>query len=191
MKADKPGNRIDALLHLPGIKVKGLDMTIYFENESEIDFSPEFDPEDLCEEILDAFLDYVQCPFETEVSLLLVSKEKIQEINKETRNIDNATDVLSFPMNHYPIAEDFSHLENCPDAFHPETGELLLGDIVISVEHIKKQAEDYGHSRKREFAFLLVHSLLHLIGYDHMEDGERIIMEKKQKDFLSSIGIER
>ncbi len=166
-------------------------MTIYFENESGIDFSSEFEPETLSSEILSAFLDYTQCPYEAEVSLLLVSEEKIREINAQMRNIDNATDVLSFPMNEYPAAGDFSHLETMPDAFHPETGELLLGDIVISAKHIEKQAEAYGHSRKREFAFLMVHSLLHLIGYDHMEETERRIMEENQRDFLNSIGIER
>ena len=166
-------------------------MTIYFENESGADFSPEFNSENVCSEIFEAFLDYVDCPYEAEISLILVSDKKIREINREMRNLDKATDVLSFPMNEFPIAGDFSHLENAADAFHPETGELLLGDIVISTEHVEKQAEEYGHSRKREFAFLLVHSLLHLIGYDHMEDKERILMEEKQREFLNSIGIER
>lgn len=166
-------------------------MTIYFENESETDFSPEFNPETLSSDILNAFLDYVKCPYEAEVSLMLVTEAKIQEINLEMREIDSPTDVLSFPMNEFPCAGDFSHLESMPDAFHPESGELLLGDIVISAEHIKKQAEAYGHSRKREFAFLMVHSLLHLIGYDHMEETERDRMEEIQRKFLSYIGIER
>ena len=150
-------------------------MTIYFENESDADFSPEFNVENICSEILKAFLDYVNCPYETELSLILVTDKKIREINREMRDIDKATDVLSFPMNEFPLAGDFSQLESAPDAFHPETGELLLGDIVISIEHVEKQAEEYGHSRKREFAFLLVHSLLHLIGYDHIEEKDRIL----------------
>ena len=166
-------------------------MTIYFENESGASFSPEFEPENVCSDIFEAFLDYADCPYEAEISLILVTDKKIREINREMRNLDKATDVLSFPMNEFPFAGDFSHLENAADAFHPETGELLLGDIVISAEHVEKQAEDYGHSRKREFAFLLVHSLLHLIGYDHMEEKDRILMEKKQREFLSFIGIER
>lgn len=166
-------------------------MTIYFENESKTDFSPDFSPETLSQEIFDAFLNYVKCPYEAEISLVLVSEEKIQEINAQMRKIDSATDVLSFPMNEFPCAGEFSHLETIPGAFHPETGELLLGDIVISAEHIKKQADTYGHSRKREFAFLMVHSLLHLIGYDHMEETERDHMEEIQKKFLSFIGIER
>lgn len=166
-------------------------MTIYFENESGVDFSPEFNPENICSEVFEAFLDYSDCPYEAEISLILVTDKKIWEINREIRNMDKATDVLSFPMNEFPLAGDFSHLENMPDAFHPETGELLLGDIIISTEHVEKQAEEYGHSRKREFAFLLVHSLLHLIGYDHMEEKDRNIMEEKQREFLSFIGIER
>ena len=166
-------------------------MTIYFENESSMDFSPEFNPENICLEVFEKFLDYVDCPYEAEISLILVTDKKIREINREMRNLDKATDVLSFPMNEFPLAGDFSHLENTLDAFHPETGELLLGDIVISTEHVEKQAEEYGHSRKREFAFLLVHSLLHLIGYDHLEEKDRILMEEKQREFLSLIGIGR
>lgn len=166
-------------------------MTVYFEDEGNMDFSPEFEPEKLAGELLESFLDFVQCPYEAEVSLMLVTDEKIQEINKAMRDIDRSTDVLSFPMNDFPTAGDFSHLEKAPDAFHPETGELLLGDIVISTEHVISQAEAYGHSRKREFAFLMVHSLLHLIGYDHMEEGERLLMEEKQRSFLDFIGIRR
>lgn len=166
-------------------------MHIFFENESEIDFTLEFDPERLAGEILEAFLDFSGCPYEAEVTLMLVGDAEIQEINRDMRSIDRATDVLSFPMNEFPISGDFSHLEESPDAFHPETGELLLGDIVISAEHVRSQAEAYGHSEKREFAFLMVHSLLHLIGYDHMEEDERENMEEKQRELLSFIGIER
>lgn len=166
-------------------------MTIYFENESQTDFFPEFSPENLSREILDDFLEYVKCPYEAEVSLLLTTETEIQEINKKMRKIDKTTDVLSFPMNEFPCAGEFSHLETAADAFQPETGELLLGDIVISAEHIKKQADTYGHSQKREFAFLMVHSLLHLIGYDHIKEDERKKMEEIQRNFLSFIGIER
>lgn len=164
-------------------------MTIYFEKEAD-DF-PEFDAENVCSELLKAFLDFTECPYEPEVSVLLVTEEKIREINQETRHLDQATDVLSFPMNEFPVAGDFSHLEGLPDAFDPETGELLLGDIVISTDHVKKQAEQYGHSRKREFAFLLVHSLFHLIGYDHMEEAERLQMEEKQRLLLDAAGFTR
>lgn len=166
-------------------------MTLFYENECCEDFCPDFDANELANQILNEFLDFVDCPYESEVSLMIVDDETIRAINKDMRNMDKSTDVLSFPMNDYPEPGDFSEIEETPDAFHPESGELLLGDIVISYEHLKNQAVEYGHSMKREFAFLMVHSLLHLIGYDHMEEEERILMEKKQKEFLNNIGITR
>jgi probable rRNA maturation factor len=87
---------------------------------------------------------------------------------------------------------DFDKLEEtCEDCFHPETGELILGDIVISVERAIKQAEEYGHSVIREFAFLTAHSMLHLMGYDHMEEDERGIMEAKQDEIMEILQISR
>jgi len=77
------------------------------------------------------------------------------------------------------------------DYFNPETGELMLGDIVISVDKVEEQAEKYGHSQTRELAFLTAHSMLHLFGYDHMEDGERLVMEEKQKEILETRGYTR
>ena len=77
------------------------------------------------------------------------------------------------------------------DYFDPDTGELILGDIIISVDRVKEQAESYGHSQKREFAFLVAHSMLHLCGYDHMEEDEAKVMEAKQEQVLASLGITR
>ena len=92
----------------------------------------------------------------------------------------------------YQIPSDFSHLEDdSEDYFNPETGELLLGDIVISVEKVIEQAQKYGHSRERELAFLVAHSMLHLFGYDHIKESEREKMEKKQEEILKILGIER
>ena len=137
-------------------------------------------------------MDYLGCPYEAEVSLLLTDDETIHQINKEQRDIDRATDVLSFPMADYVTEGDFAFLEEeGADCFHPETGELLLGDIVISGDKVLQQAESYGHSPLREYAFLIVHSLLHLVGYDHMEEQEAKRMEKKQADVLESMGITR
>ncbi len=137
-------------------------------------------------------MDYLGCPYEAEVSLLLTDDETIHQINKEQRDIDRATDVLSFPMTDYVTEGDFAFLEEeGADCFHPETGELLLGDIVISGDKVLQQAESYGHSPLREYAFLIVHSLLHLVGYDHMEEQEAKRMEKKQADVLESMGITR
>ena len=138
-------------------------------------------------------MDDLQCPYEAEVNLLLTDDEMIREMNKEHRQIDRSTDVLSFPMLPFSRAEGIGmeQLEELNDCFHPETGELMLGDIVISKEHVLKQAEAYGHSVTREFAFLIAHSMLHLFGYDHMEEAERLEMEAKQREILDNLNITR
>ena len=164
-------------------------MTLNYETEYDGTFP--FDPKDTAERVLDFTMDYLGCPFEADVNLLLTDDDAIHEINKEQRGIDRATDVLSFPMEDYPTPGDFTFLEEVSDCFHPESGELLLGDIVISGDRVVEQAKNYGHSTLREFAFLMVHSLLHLMGYDHMEPEDAKIMEKKQAEILDSLGIKR
>ena len=128
-----------------------------------------------------------------EINVLVTDDEGIRAINNAYRKIDKATDVLSFPMIDYEAPADFAFLEDSPveDYFDPDTGELLLGDIVISVEKVMEQAEKYGHSVKRELAFLVAHSMLHLFGYDHMEPDEAEVMEDKQNQILLNIGITR
>ncbi|MCI5899183.1 MAG: rRNA maturation RNase YbeY [Hominisplanchenecus sp.] len=164
-------------------------MTLNYETEYDGTFP--FDPKDTAERVLEFTMDYLGCPYEADVNLLLTDDDAIHEINKEQRGIDRATDVLSFPMEDYPTPGDFTFLEEVSDCFHPESGELLLGDIVISGDRVVEQAENYGHSTLREFAFLMVHSLLHLMGYDHMEPEDAKIMEKKQAEILDSLGIKR
>ena len=155
-------------------------MTIDISYETDIELDIPY--EDIVRQMVVAALDYENCPYEAEVSVTVVDDKEIQEINKIYRNIDKATDVLSFPMYQYEKAADFDNLDD--SAFNPESGELLLGDIVISAEKVTAQAKEYGHSKEREFAFLLVHSMLHLLGYDHMEEEERLVMESKQKEIL-------
>ena len=155
-------------------------MTIDISYETDIELNIPY--EDIIRQMVVAALDYENCPYEAEVSVTVVDDKEIQEINKTYRNIDKATDVLSFPMYQYEKAADFDNLDD--SAFNPESGELLLGDIVISAEKVTAQAKEYGHSKEREFAFLLVHSMLHLLGYDHMEEEERLVMESKQKEIL-------
>lgn len=145
----------------------------------------------LAEKVAQAALDFTGCPYEAEISLLLTTDEEIRQMNREFRNIDRATDVLSFPMVDYEEAGNFDFLEEQTDCFHPETGELLLGDIVISKDRVLAQAAEYGHSPKREFAFLITHSVLHLTGYDHMEEEERHLMEQMQREILDKLGITR
>ncbi|MDY5577141.1 MAG: rRNA maturation RNase YbeY [Lachnospiraceae bacterium] len=161
----------------------------------EIGTTFDFDPEELAKEVIDGCLDYVRCPFEAMVEVTLVNNEEIHRINKEFREIDRPTDVLSFPMVDYETPGDFSFLEKeendevTAQYFDCETGELLLGDIVISVDKVKEQAQLYGHSEHREFGFLVAHSMFHLFGYDHMEEEERIQMERMQREVLEKLGI--
>lgn len=164
-------------------------MTIYFEEEGST--SLPFDSKALAEQVAEAALDYLGCPYEAEVNLLLTGNEEIRELNRDFRDMDRATDVLSFPMTDYAVPGDFSFLEEREDCFNPETGELSLGDIVISKEKVLSQAEEFGHSPKREFAFLITHSVLHLTGYDHMEEEERLLMEGIQREILEEMGISR
>lgn len=159
-------------------------MTISIEYET--DKKLELDYDRIIREIILASLDYEECPYEAEVSVILTDNEGIREINRDYRQIDAPTDVLSFPMVDFEKESDFSHVEDAAeDYFDPETGELVLGDIIISVEKVIEQAEKYGHSQERELAFLVAHSMLHLCGYDHMEDAEREIMEQKQREILT------
>lgn len=136
-------------------------------------------------------LDHEKCPYECSVDVLFTDDDSIHEINLEQRSIDRSTDVLSFPMIEYEAPACFDGFDDMTDLFDPETGELLLGDIVISIDHVKKQADDYGHSAARELAFLVAHSMLHLMGYDHMNDNEREIMEERQRDILITAGFPR
>lgn len=164
-------------------------MTLFFEEEGELKL--DLPCKELAEKVINAALDYADCPYEAEVNLLLTMNNEIQEMNQNFRNIDRPTDVLSFPMIDYEEAGNFEFLEDVMDAFHPESGELMLGDIVISKEKVISQAEEYGHSIEREYAFLIAHSMLHLFGFDHMEEDERIIMEQKQKEILGILEIVR
>lgn len=165
-------------------------MTVTVEYETEIKL--DLPCEEIINNVVEEALDYVECPYEAEVNVLFTDNEGIREINLEMRKIDSPTDVLSFPMCDFETAGDFSRLEESPaDYFNPDTGELLLGDIVISVEKVKEQAEAYGHSETRELAFLVAHSMLHLSGYDHMEEGERLEMERMQSEILERRGYRR
>lgn len=164
-------------------------MTLYFEEEG--DLTLELPCEELAKTVMEAALDYEGCPYEAEVNLLLTMNEEIREMNARFREIDRATDVLSFPMVDYNEPGNFEFLEEADEYFHPESGELMLGDIVISKEKVLSQAEEYGHSPKREYAFLIAHSMLHLMGYDHMEEEERICMETRQNEILERLGITR
>lgn len=164
-------------------------MTVYIEYETT--HSLELPYEEIIRQVAQAAVDYEDCPYETQVNVLLTDNEGIHEMNREYRQIDRPTDVLSFPMTEYPAPSDFSLVEKDMDSFDPDTGELILGDIVISVDKVQEQAKAYGHSEKRELAFLVAHSMLHLMGYDHMEEQERTDMEARQREILEQLEISR
>lgn len=164
-------------------------MTIEFEQEYDKELG--LDYKEIADKVINAALDYEECPYEAEISLTLVNNESIHKINKEFRQIDRPTDVLSFPMIEYKAPGEFDFLEECDDCFNPESGELMLGDIIISLDKVEEQAANYGHSLLREYAFLIAHSMLHLMGYDHMTEDEAKIMEAKQTEILESINITR
>lgn len=164
-------------------------MTLFFEEEGTLELA--IPCEELAKKVIEEAIEYVDCPYETEVNLLLTMNEEIHQMNLEFREIDRPTDVLSFPMVDYEEAGKFDFLEEAFEYFNPETGELMLGDIVISKEKVISQAEEYGHSIEREYAFLIAHSMLHLFGYDHMEEEERMVMEAKQKEILERLQILR
>ena len=165
-------------------------MTINLEEEYQLDLGIPY--YEIAQRVVNGALAFQQCPYECEVNIILVDNEKIHNINLECREIDRPTDVLSFPMAEYEEAGDFSLLEEeQPECFHPESGELMLGDIIISLDKVKEQAQNYGHSYIREYAFLIAHSMLHLMGFDHMVKEEEIVMFQKQDEILQKLDITR
>jgi len=167
------------------IKRERMTINIDFETEKKLDL----DFEGIIQEIVKAALEYEHCPYDCEVSVLITDNEGIHQINLSERGIDTPTDVLSFPMIEYMKASDFQDIdEEDPSLFNPDTGELLLGDIVLNQDRIQSQALEYGHSERRELAFLVAHSMLHLMGYDHMVDAERLEMERRQREILEGRG---
>lgn len=161
-------------------------MTLLLEEEVDIPFS--FDYRKVAEDVIDKALEVEEFPYEVEVSLVLTDDAAIHELNQQFREMDRSTDVLSFPMMDYPAPGDFSLLDLSATS---ENDELILGDIVISVDHVLAQAKEYGHSQKREYAFLIAHSMLHLMGYDHMTPDEATLMEEKQSYILDLLHITR
>ncbi len=166
-------------------------MIFFVDNEVDANFS--FDIEELAKKVAARVLETEGCPFDVQISLVITDDEGIKEMNAEFRNIDSATDVLSFPNIDFEEPGDFSVVEGTQriDVIDPESGLVVLGDIVINEKRVREQASEYGHSELREFAFLVAHSMLHLCGYDHMEEDEAAVMEKKQEEVLQSLNITR
>lgn len=155
-------------------------MTLLVDNRSDWDLTVEF--EDMLNRVALKCLEYEGFSTDCEISLSIVSGEEIREINCHYRSMDKETDVLSFPLLTFEEGEKPALNEN---------GEIMLGDIIISIGQATEQAMEYGHSIEREMAFLTAHSMLHLLGYDHMEQEEEQVMFAKQKEILELLGITR
>ncbi len=165
-------------------------MSIYIENELNYDIPERF--REITKEIIEASADYVGCPYECEINVIFTDNEGIRIINKDYRDIDAPTDVLSFPMIEYDKPANFDFIEaDDVDYFNQDNNELILGDIILNVDRIKSQSEEFNHSVFRELAFLVAHSMLHLFGFDHIDDDERAVMEKKQEEILIMKGYTR
>ncbi|KHD35164.1 heat-shock protein [Clostridium acetobutylicum] len=144
-------------------------------------------------EVIDYALKEEGMKISYEVSVIFVDNETIREINRENREVDKVTDVLSFPMLEYGEGKVFKDIyEECDfeDEYFDE-GNLVLGDIALSLEKAEEQSKEYGHSFLREAAYLTVHSVLHLMGYDHMVDEDKIKMRKREEEILSHFDINR
>lgn len=165
-------------------------MTFYVENETGTSFP--FDTEETVKLVAEAVLEAEGCPWEAQVNVLITDREGIRAFNRTYRELDCETDVLSFPNLDFEAGGAFA-VDGTREAdyFDPDTGEVILGDIILSADRIYSQAEEYGHSVRREFAFLVAHSMFHLCGYDHQEESEARIMEEKQEEILAGLGITR
>lgn len=165
---------------------------IYMDDRQSL-ISVEKDLEENIKEIIDYALKEEQVLIPYEVSLIFVDNEAIREINSDTRGIDRATDVLSFPMLDYDEKKVFKecYLDQEFSIIDLNEGNLVLGDIVLSLERAKEQSEEFGHSFIREVCYLVTHSILHLLGYDHMEDDDKVIMRAREEEILSKFNIER
>ncbi len=161
--------------------------------EENVEFKTDFDKAKIAEDVVGEILKKEGCPFECEVDILITDSKEVKEYNREYRDIDKTTDVLSFPNLEWEAPSDFENLnvEDLEMSVNPETELTILGEICLNKDRIVSQAEEYGHSVKREYAFLIAHSMLHLLGYDHTEEDEAKVMEEKQAVYLENLGIKR
>lgn len=140
--------------------------------------------EKLIKEVVSRVLEEEKVLPEIDVYITLTNNEEIHKINKEYRDVDRPTDVLSFPMYE---RDEIADLKNDTD----DEIEKILGDIIVSIEKVREQAEEYGHSFERELAYLVTHGMLHLLGYDHMIEEEKAVMRKREEEILETLNITR
>ena len=140
--------------------------------------------EKLIKEVVIRVLEEEKVLPEVDVYITLTNNEEIHKINKEYRDVDRPTDVLSFPMYE---RDEIAGLKTDTD----DEIEKILGDIIVSIEKVREQAEEYGHSFERELAYLVTHGMLHLLGYDHMIEEEKAVMRKREEEILETLNITR
>ncbi len=167
-------------------------MNVILNTDIQTEESFDFPVEEVAEQVCRRALEQESFPYDAEISLLITTPEEIRTLNREYRGIDAETDVLSFPGLDCEEGGDYTCVEEDPLAYEdPDNGCVVLGDIVLNAQRVREQARLYGHSDKREYAFLVAHSMLHLLGYDHMEESEAADMEERQERVLASLGIRR
>ncbi len=165
-------------------------MGVEFVNKTNLEFM--FDMKKVARDVIAESCRQLNVPYDVSVAVTLCDSEEIKRLNNAYRKINSATDVLSFPLIDFDIPGSFDEgALKAQDAFIPDTGEVFLGDIVINAVSVIEQAELYGHSQLREFAFLVAHSMFHLVGFDHMEENEAKDMEDWQSKVLDALNITR
>ena len=167
-----------------------MKIEMYLENETETVF--DFPMEETAYAVIEKVLEVERCPYDVEVNVLITDNAGIREYNRQMREIDAPTDVLSFPnLDYDEPSVFFIDPANEADYCNPENGNIVFGDIILNADRVFSQAEEYGHSVKREYAFLIAHSMYHLCGYDHMTEEESAVMENKQESILGLLQITR
>lgn len=162
-------------------------------NNDQNKISYDKDLENILENIINFTLEEQQVKIPCEISLTFVDNEEIRQMNKNYRSIDSETDVLSFPMLEYPEGKYYMDVykDNIFSDEFKDGDDLVLGDIVISLEKAEEQSKEYNHPFIREVCYLTVHSMLHLLGYDHMEDDMKKIMREEEEKILSAFNLRR
>ncbi|NLN41469.1 MAG: rRNA maturation RNase YbeY [Clostridiales bacterium] len=149
------------------------------------------DTEKLIYNSIKKVLDIEEFHLKAMVDIILVDNQDIRKINSEYRGVDKATDVLSFPILDLKSGQKSLDVNTFNNDIDPDSGAIILGDIIVSMEKVKEQAEEYGHSFERELGFLIVHGMLHLLGYDHMTEDDRNKMRSKEEAVLKALNLTR
>lgn len=143
---------------------------------------------DILQPVMAKALEVLELPNCFEVELVVCDEEEIKQCNLENRGIDSVTDVLSFPASQFTFPFDKKDTKYCVD---PQSDLVILGEIMICEQRVKEQAVEYCHSEKRELCYLFLHGLLHLLGFDHMQDSDKVLMRSREEEILNALEITR